>query len=346
MKQAHNSIVPLFGLALILGSAPALADVKDGVDAWGRGDFQTAINEWRGPAEKGDADAQFNLGQAYKLGRGVPQDLGQAEKWYKRAVDQGHLQAIDNYGLILFQDNRRTEALPYLQQSVQRGEPRAQYILGTGHFNGDFVEKDWIKAYALMTRASAQNLPQATSNLAQMDRFIPVEDRRRAVELAGQMEQDEKRVRTAQIGGLRPAQSTGAVQTAQLPPSRPALPDPAPTPGGPVTPGVTYAPYPTAAPTAPAATAAPVNATTTSGNWRVQLGAFGDENKARNLWTKLEGSVSALSGLQPYLDMTGGITRLQVGPFATQAQADSLCSRVKASGNDCFSKLRVPDPIR
>lgn len=340
MKKANHPITPLLGLALILVSAPALADVKAGVDAWGRGDFQTAINEWQGPADKGDADAQFNLGQAYKLGRGVPQDLVQAEKWYKKAADQGHMQANDNYGLVLFQANRRSEALPYLQASAERGEPRAQYVLGTGHFNGDFVEKDWIKAYALMTRASAQELPQATSNLAQMDRFIPVEDRRRAIELAGQMERDEKRVRTAQIGGLRPAQSTGAVKTAQLPPSRPALPNPAPEPG-PITPGVTYAPSPkpAPAPTAPVTTTAPVQVAV-SGDWRVQLGAFSDENKAKNLWTKLERSISALAGMQPYLVKAGGITRLQAGPFATRAQADSMCSSVKASGNDCITKRR------
>ncbi|AMO73294.1 SPOR domain-containing protein [Sphingorhabdus sp. M41] len=342
MKKANHPITPLLGLALILVSAPALADVKAGVDAWGRGDFQTAINEWRGPAAKGDADAQFNLGQAYKLGRGVLQDLGEAEKWYKKAADQGHMQASDNYGLVLFQANRRSEALPYLQASVERGEPRAQYVLGTGHFNGDFVEKDWIKAYALMTRASAQELPQATSNLAQMDRFIPIEDRRRAIELAGQMEQDEQRIKTAQVGGLRPPQSTGSVQTAQLPPSRPALPTPVPE-AGPNAPGVTYAPSPTPAPApvqaAPVATPATVKAAV-SGDWRVQLGAFSDENKAKNLWTKLEGSISALAGMQPYLVKAGGITRLQAGPFATRAQADSMCSSVKAAGNDCITKRR------
>lgn len=342
MIKAHHSIASLLGMALILGSASAAADVKAGVDAWGRGDYQAAISEWRGPADKGDADAQFNLGQAYKLGRGVPQDLVQAEKWYKQAADQGHLQASDNYGLVLFQSTRRTEALPYLQASAQRGEPRAQYVLGTGHFNGDFVEKDWIKAYALMTRASAQQLPQATTNLAQMDRFIPIEDRRRAIELAGQMEQDEKRIRTAQIGGLRPSQSTGAVKTAELPPSRPAMPDPAPAP---ITPGVTYAEAPRPVPAAPVATAAPVTATApvkaaVSGDWRVQLGAFSDEAKAKSLWDSLEGRVSALSGLQPYLVKAGGITRLQAGPFATQTQADSMCKIVKASGNDCIIKRR------
>ncbi len=345
MKKANHPVTHLLGIMLVAVSTPALADVKAGVDAWGRGDYATAINEWRGPAAAGDADAQFNLAQAYKLGRGVPQDLVQAEKWYKTAADQGHLQANDNYGLILFQNNRRKEALPYLQASAERGEPRAQYVLGTGHFNGDFVEKDWIKAYALMTRASAQELPQATSNLAQMDRFIPVEDRRRAIELAGQMEQDEKRVRAAQTGGLRPLPSTGAVQTAQLPPSRPATSTAAPTPG-PVTPGVTYAPAPTTPTTAaPAATAAPVTTAApvraaASGDWRVQLGAFSDENKAKNLWTKLEGSVAALKGIQPYLVRAGGITRLQAGPFATRAQAESTCSSVKATGNDCISKRR------
>jgi cell division septation protein DedD len=239
---------------------------------------------------------------------------------------------------VLFQANRRSEALPYLQASSERGEPRAQYVLGTGYFNGDFVEKDWIKAYALMTRASAQQLPQATTNLAQMDRFIPIEDRRRAIELAGQMEQDEKRVRTAQIGGLRPAQSTGAVQTAQLPPSGPAMPDPVPAPG-PIAPGVTYAATPKAAPAAPVATKAPVGAAA-SGDWRVQLGAFSDEDNAKNLWNRLEKSVSALAGLQPYLVKAGGITRLQAGPFATQAQAEAMCSSVKAAGKDCISKRR------
>ena len=345
MSISTQSAKLLCAAAMIFVSAPALADVKAGVDAWGRGDYKTAISEWRGPASKGDADAQFNLAQAYKLGRGVSQDLSQAENWYKKAADQGHLQANDNYGLILFQNNRRSEAQPYLLQSAARGEPRAQYVLGTGHFNGDFVEKDWIKAYALMTRASAQGLPQATSNLAQMDKYIPINDRRRAVELAGQMEQNEKRIRTAQVGGLRPAQPTGLIQTAQLPPSRATppqttyqAPPPAPSPA-PTRPGVTYAPSPTPIPAPVAAVPAPIRAST-SGNWRVQLGAFGDINKAKRLWGSLEGRVSGLNQLQPYLVKAGSITRLQAGPFATKAQAQNMCGNVKATGNACIVKAK------
>jgi hypothetical protein len=39
MKRAYHSIALLLGMELFLVSAPALADVKTGVDAWGRGDF-------------------------------------------------------------------------------------------------------------------------------------------------------------------------------------------------------------------------------------------------------------------------------------------------------------------
>ena len=58
------------GLRLALASALlavpglALADVNSGVAAWQRGDYATAVAEWREPAVAGDADAQFNLGQA------------------------------------------------------------------------------------------------------------------------------------------------------------------------------------------------------------------------------------------------------------------------------------------
>ena len=63
------------GAALSVALAsPLAADVKRGVDAWSAGDFDTAVNEWRLPAQQGNPDALFNLGQAYRLGRGVPGD--------------------------------------------------------------------------------------------------------------------------------------------------------------------------------------------------------------------------------------------------------------------------------
>ena len=42
---------------------PAWADYLDGVDAYNRGDYATALDEWRPLAEQGDAPAQRGLGR-------------------------------------------------------------------------------------------------------------------------------------------------------------------------------------------------------------------------------------------------------------------------------------------
>ena len=39
---------------------------------------------------------QFNLGQAYRLGRGVPINLAAAKTWFERAANSGHLDAADD----------------------------------------------------------------------------------------------------------------------------------------------------------------------------------------------------------------------------------------------------------
>jgi TPR repeat protein len=41
-------------------------------------------------ADRGDAVAQFNLGVAYGLGQGVPQNYTQAEVWSRKAADEGY----------------------------------------------------------------------------------------------------------------------------------------------------------------------------------------------------------------------------------------------------------------
>ena len=159
MKSGSQlSKLAIAAVALAMMASPALADVKAGVDAWGRGEYDAAVKQWRDPALKGDPDAQFNMGQAYKMGRGVKADLNVALDWYKRAAVQGHLQAADSYGHLLHYRNRIPEALPYLQASADRGDPRAQYLLGTELFNGVHIAKDWVRAYALMTRASSAGM--------------------------------------------------------------------------------------------------------------------------------------------------------------------------------------------
>ena len=305
--------------ALLLGGGAAIADVKAGVDAWQAGNYPAAVKEWRPLADRGDADAQFNLGQAYKLGRGVPGDLRTAQSWYEKAAQQGHGQAQANLGLILFQNGDRARAMPWIRRAADAGDPRAQYVLGTAMFNGDLVEKDWPRAYALMQRAAGQGLPQAAANLEQMDLHIPLAQRQQGLALAKQMEQKGPALAAAAPTRV-PA--PGAVGKAHVPPSNSALQS------------TLAAPAPAKA--APAAPAAARPAAPAAGGWRVQLGAYSNAANAKRQWDSLRGKVGALAGLQPSFVAAGAVTRLQAGPVANRPAADRVCAAAKAAGSACF----------
>src|SRR5688572_11291909 len=118
-----KSLVMAILLAAI--AAPAAAQsVRAGIQAWQKSDYSTAVAIWRPLAEKGDGDAAFNLGQAYRLGRGVPTDLGTAQSWFERAASNGHLDAQTTLGLLLFQNGNQAGGLRWLKQAAEKGEPR------------------------------------------------------------------------------------------------------------------------------------------------------------------------------------------------------------------------------
>jgi len=78
----------LLALVVVLVAAPAWADFKAGEEAYDRGDYATALTEFRPVAQQGDADAQFILGVMYSKGQGVPQDDVQAHMWLSLAAAQ------------------------------------------------------------------------------------------------------------------------------------------------------------------------------------------------------------------------------------------------------------------
>ena len=347
--------------ALLIQALPAQADVKDGVDAWSRGDYAAAIAEWQGPAEAGDPDAQFNMAQAYRLGRGVEANAAKAQGFYERAAANGHLKAADNFGLMLFQQGQKERAMPYIKAAAGRGDARAQYVLGLAHFNGDMAEKDWVRAYALVSLAQAASLPQAAAALRQMDSYVPIEDRQRAQLLAADLRREGEARRAAQLASvdLTTGQALSIEPTGRVP--RQIQPQPLPPSSaagsvegtGPASAGADFArpeepvlvagtiePKPTEQPSAaivqpaPRPVAAPT-AVGSDGPWRVQLGAFGVAGNAQRLWGKLSGS-AALVGKKPFYVPAGELTKLLVGGFATRAQAQVACTALKSSGQACI----------
>lgn len=359
-------------LALLALAAPLGATVRDGVEAWSRGDYAAAVAEWQGPAEAGDPDAMFNMGQAYRLGRGVPTNMERAEQLYRAAAQAGHVQAADTYGLMLFQSGRREEALPYVQAAATRGDPRAQYLIGIAHFNGDLLERDWERAYAFLTLANATGLPQAAPAIEQMDGFIPLEQRQSAASLARLLELEAEQARSVQLtaadlaGTTAPAPPPSALEANEMPRAARPMPSVTVSPSvamardaveqarsatgmeDPAQAGASYAQPATPAPRPAAppavevpraalaeAPATPQPTPRTDGRWRVQLGAFGVAANAERLWNRVSGR-SEIAGRERLFLSRGRVTVVQAGGYASREEAQAACSSLQRAGYDCL----------
>lgn len=294
----------LAGIVLAaLFTAPAAAQtVKAGIEAWQRGDHADAVAIWRPLAEAGDTDASFNLGQAYRLGRGVPTNLGAAQTWLERAARKDHLDAQATLGLLLFQNGNLQGGLRWLKMAAERGEPRALLVYGTALYNGDGVRPDPVLAYAYVSRAAALGLSAAKETLLQLDEVMPLDQRKKGLALA--------------LEKAKQAEAPAAEAKAK------AKPESKPAPSA-VADAKTKAKAP-----------APVQASG-SGPWRIQMGAFSKRASAESLYERLKGS-APVAGLQPFIVPAGAVTRLQVGPFQSRAAATAACNVLTAKGQPCF----------
>jgi cell division septation protein DedD len=84
-----------------------------------------------------------------------------------------------------------------------------------------------------------------------------------------------------------------------------------------------------------AAAPAPPEATP-GGSWKVQLGAFGSADRARDRWKTLSTKVSALGAYDQRVVAAGSVQRLQAGNIASKTEAQVLCKKVVAAGGDCL----------
>ena len=108
---------------------------EDGLAARRQGDEEGAFARLLEAAEAGHGPAAYEVGIAYKNGRGTAQDLETSARWIDTAAD--------------------------------RGEPRALLLLGTAYYGGIGVARDYPRAAAYFADAAVQGQPQAQFLLAE-----------------------------------------------------------------------------------------------------------------------------------------------------------------------------------
>ena len=94
--------------------------------------YGTAFQGWKYLAEKGDAEAQYNLGNLYRVGHGFTENDKTAVKWYTFAARQGHASA--------------------------------QYFLGWMYADGEGVIQDNVRAHMWLNIAASSGNKTAAQN--------------------------------------------------------------------------------------------------------------------------------------------------------------------------------------
>ena len=118
------------------------------------------IAEVRAKAEAGNAEAQFNLGEMYANGRGVPKDDAQAVSWLRKAAGRGHAKAQLGLGGMYFSGRGVPQnyaiAVLWIRYAAQQGLAEAQTALGKTYEDGKGVPKNLVNAYMWYNLAAAQ----------------------------------------------------------------------------------------------------------------------------------------------------------------------------------------------
>ena len=94
-------------------------------------------------AKQGSAIAQFNLGEMYNYGRGVPEDAAEAVKWYRKAAEQGLAEA--------------------------------QFNLGEMYAKGEGVSQDEVESYAWYLLAKAKGSEHAGEMISDLEKRLTAE---------------------------------------------------------------------------------------------------------------------------------------------------------------------------
>jgi TPR repeat protein len=162
-----------FVLSIIGLAVPAWADFQAGMEANNRGDYATALREWRPLAGQGDALAQYNLAVLYRKGRGMPQDDVQARQWFEKAAAQGQAKAQFNLGTLYFNGEGvpkdYQQALRWFRLAADQGEALAQTKIGIMYDDGQGVPQDIVQAYkwySLATTNGDKPAPQLRDSIA------------------------------------------------------------------------------------------------------------------------------------------------------------------------------------
>jgi len=126
--------------------------------------YKSALKWYKLSAEQGNAFAQHDLGRMYEIGRGVPWNYKTALKWYRLAAKQGLLYAQTRVEILQKKIADQNE----LRERAKQGDAKAQSNLGEMYEKGRGVPRNYKSALKWYRLAAKQGHARAQSKLGRM----------------------------------------------------------------------------------------------------------------------------------------------------------------------------------
>jgi localization factor PodJL len=123
----------------------------------------------RAAALKGDPTAAYEVGVRFAEGKGVPQDLDEAAKWYDRAAQTGIIPAVFRLGT-LYEKGMGVKkdadvARRYYLQAAERGNAKAMHNLAVLDADGGGKGPDYRSAATWFRKAADRGVADSQFNL-------------------------------------------------------------------------------------------------------------------------------------------------------------------------------------
>jgi len=174
-----NARLFLFALITLAFLFPAMA-YADGLF-----DFQMKL------AKKGNAEAEYKVGEMYETGFGVKKDMTEAMNWITKSANQGHETAgfkllywdLEKNGV----NDANKAKFETLKIKAKEGDAHAQYYLGKMHANGVGVKKNSNKAISWLNKAALVGVLAAEREL------VLVRENKQRAGLAKRRAEEKKR---------------------------------------------------------------------------------------------------------------------------------------------------------
>jgi len=153
-KSAIDALVTAGCRAAVEALLTASAAAPDARREWIDEAIPQAIACLREAAERGDVDAQCDLGIIYAKVGGVAAETPEARTWIRRAAEQGHAEAQYYLG-DTSDDAEQEEAVEWLRQAGEQGHVAAQFALALRYEGvGMAVSPDAEEAVTWLRRAA------------------------------------------------------------------------------------------------------------------------------------------------------------------------------------------------